>query len=236
MAASEALEQSASRAAPEVTVATAPRSWIRRHWKLLLGTAVFVGYGLSGGCFAQRLPPLPDAQEEHLLETPALPYSVLVVPWVAGTHRGQAPAPYAEATYGWLNSSKAFASVRLGTTSDTSGVDFVAYSAGLYCNANPVPMFTIISLGLIPTIFTDTDCEGAVLWPTHPLAGRRDSVLLTSSISTPSVMGWLAVPLGLLPNWTHSEARGQSRTAAQVRLAILRHRAQLAALAPQGGT
>ena len=38
--------------------------------------------------------------------------------------------------------------------------DLLATSTGLYCGTAIIPLFTILSLGAIPTIFTDRDCEG----------------------------------------------------------------------------
>jgi hypothetical protein len=130
---------------------------IRRRWKLYLVALLVGGYGLSGGCYAQRLPPVLSPQESALIARGPLPYRVVVVPWdsAAAARHHQNPQAYAAATLRWLKSSGAFASVRLGSADDTAA-DFVASPTGVYCNTAVVPMFTILSLGLIPTIFNDT--------------------------------------------------------------------------------
>jgi hypothetical protein len=202
---------------------------------MLIGSAAFIAYGLSGGCFAQRLPPrLSDAQAAILAAGP-LPYRVVVAPWdsAGAARRRQNPRAYAEKTFRWLESSGAFTSVRMGTVGDTAA-DFIASPTGAYCNTAVIPIFTAVSLGLIPTIFKDTDCEGAVLYPLHPLhppGGEPDSIVVRSRLSGRVVMGWLAVPIGALPGWTHGEARGHERYRQQVRLSILTHRSRITALA-----
>jgi hypothetical protein len=206
--------------------------FIQRRWKHLLVPAVFVAYGLGGGCYAQRLPAAPSPAAAELLAQGPLPYRVVVEPWdsaAAARHRVN-PEAYAAGTFHWLQSSGAFASVRMGAPGDTAA-DFLASSTGAYCNTAVIPMFTILSLGIIPTTFTDTDCEGAVLRPLHPGAGAADSVVIGSELSGRVVMGWLAVPVGALPGWTHGDARDHQRTRALARLAVLQHRSRLVALA-----
>ncbi len=206
--------------------------WLQRRWKVVLAVVLLVGYGLSGGCYAARLPPSPGPEQAALLREAPLPYTVVVVPWegAAAAAHTQNPEAYANAALRWLQGSGAFAHVRLGTSQDPDA-DLLASSTGAYCNANPIPLFTILSLGIFPTIFTDTDCEGAALYPRHPMSGSADSVVITRDISSRSMMGWLAVPVGLLPGWTHGDIRDHARTRAQSRLAILEYRARLAQLA-----
>jgi hypothetical protein len=208
---------------------------IRRRWKLLLALTLLVVYGAAGGCYAQRLPPAPSPEEAAVLARGPLPYRVVVRPWNAAEAavHPQNPDAYALGTYRWLESSGAFASVRLGTVGDTAA-DFAASSIGAYCNTAVIPLFTILSLGLIPTIFTDTDCKGAVLRPLHPRAGGPDSVVVTGKLAGRVIMGWLAVPAGAMPGWTHGEARDHTRGRARARLAVLVERDRLVALAGDG--
>jgi hypothetical protein len=206
--------------------------WMRRRWKLLLGGGVVVAYGLSGGCYAQQLPPSPSPEEAAVLRQGALPYAVIVAPWdsIAAARQHQDRQAYADATFRWLRHSGAFATVRLGNGQDSTA-DFLAFPTGAYCNTAVIPVFTILSLGLIPTIFTDTNCEGAVLHPLHPPTGRPDSVVLSSELSGRVIMGWLALPVGAFPGWTHGGPRDHTRYRNQVRLSILSHRSRLVALA-----
>src|SRR5262249_36282678 len=155
--------------------------WLQRRWKVLLAGAILLAYGMSGGCYAQRLPPSPRPDEAAILRQNALPYTVVVVPWegAAAAAHGQDPEAYAKGVFRWLQGSGAFAEVRLGRAQDADA-DFLASSTGMYCSANPVPVFTILSLGLIPTIFTDTDCESAVLYPRHSPHAPADSIVVSS--------------------------------------------------------
>jgi hypothetical protein len=42
-------------------------------------------------------------------------------------------------------------------------IDLVATSAGVYCNTAVIPLFTILSLGIVPTVWEEEDCEGMIL-------------------------------------------------------------------------
>ena len=66
-------------------------------------------------------------------------------------------------------SSKTFTSSRYERTPAPSGQDLVATSTGLYCNTAVIPVFSILSLGVIPTIFQDEHCRGMLL---RQAAGR----------------------------------------------------------------
>ncbi|HEY7877684.1 MAG TPA: hypothetical protein VIC55_05645 [Gemmatimonadaceae bacterium] len=57
---------------------------------------------------------------------------------------------------------------------------------------------------------------------------------MTTRTSGRVVMGWLAIPIGALPGWTHGDVRTHSRYRAHVRLAFLVHRSRLEELAASG--
>jgi hypothetical protein len=73
----------------------------RRQW-YVLGGAVLLVYGASGGCYAHRLPAALQPEERRLLAQAPLPYAVAVVPWDAKAGRGwiRRPMPVAPST-GW---------------------------------------------------------------------------------------------------------------------------------------
>jgi hypothetical protein len=102
-------------------------------------------------------------------------------------------------------------------------------STGLYCNSAVIPLFTIVSLGVIPTIFDDEDCEGMQFRS----AKRSESLPVNFEVRYKGrvVAGWVAVPLGIVPGWSYGSARDDSRYAERLRLAILHRQAELAALA-----
>jgi hypothetical protein len=155
---------------------------------------------------------------------------VAVAPWDAATaaRHGQNPQAYGDAAYRWLKGSGAFSSVRLSSPDDHD-VDLLAHSNGAYCNSAVIPLFTILSLGVIPTIFADRDCEGVVFQAND--ANRTDSVEVRYDQESRVIMGWLALPMGALPGWTHGTALEHRRSRDRARLAILEHGQALAALA-----
>ncbi|MGH7617145.1 MAG: hypothetical protein ACREPM_07960 [Gemmatimonadaceae bacterium] len=199
----------------------------KRWWQIGVGLATAV-YGFTGGCYAERVPPRLSVSERMTVRDP-LPYSVTVVPWdTAGVrkHGGQSAIAYATSAFHWLDESGAFVSVKLGAAGDSATTTLTASSMGLYCNSAIIPILTILSVGIIPTVFTDRDCWGIVFHAAH--GGRTDSVIVRRDNERTVVMGWLAVPLTFLPGW--SRGVSSSRVRDRVRLAILDHRKDLAAL------
>lgn len=203
----------------------------RKGWLLTLAVAAFVLHGFTGGCYAQRLPATPAAEHLRLLESPPLPYSVVVTPWDSTTaaRLGRNSEAYSKAAFQWLRSSRAFSSVRLGSPTDTDA-DFTATSTGAYCNTAVIPLWTGLTLGLLPTVFTDSTCREVVFHPISNGIRGTDSVLVRHHSGGRVIMGWAAVPTGALLDWTHGEATDHPRVSAHARLAILAQSARLAAL------
>jgi hypothetical protein len=187
-----------------------------RRVALAVAGVALVAYGVSGGCYAQKLPAATAGAAT------TLSLDVVVVPWDT-TKRHQNPQAYQRAALAALDGANMFHSVRAGAVGDSTA-DLYAESTGSYCNSAVVPMLSILSLGIIPTIFTDHDCDGVTFRPARNPALAGDSVTVAFDLQTRTVMGWLAVPIGWLPGWTHGEAK-QSRPARDARrAAILRHR------------
>lgn len=207
--------------------APAVRPWYRRRkWQLLILVALVI-YGMTGGCYAQQLPQV-SAPERELALRGVLPYSVLVTRWDSLHRTSQNPAAYADAALVFLSTAHAFRSVRAGALSSDSA-DLVAMSTGGYCNSAVVPMFTILTLGVVPTIFTDTDCDGVVL-KRYPATPGSDSVVIESRRESRVVMGWAAMLVGILPGWTHRDARRHPATGRVLRAAVFRQESAIAQL------
>ena len=182
--------------------------------------------GMSGACGAYRRPAAFSAAELRVLDSGPLPYSVSVVPWTpeVAAQRGQEPGAYASSLATLLEASKTFRSCRLTTRRQASS-DLLAMSSGQHCNTAVIPLWTVLSLGIIPTVFDDEDCEGVVL-----LSGRAQSsasVEVEVRHKGTVVMGWAAVPLGLLPGWSHGSLQNDSRFRERFRLNLLRRRADI---------
>jgi hypothetical protein len=100
---------------------------------------------------------------------------------------------------------------------------------GLYCNSAVIPALSIISLGIIPTIFQDEHCEGMLL---RRAAGRPKSegVQIKMRYKGTVIMGWGAVVVGALPGWSYGSMESDSRFVERFRLAVMRQRAEIAQL------
>ncbi len=200
--------------------------------KLVVFAAVALCFpiaGLSGACGAYRRPAGLTAAERQVLDSGPLPYSVSVVPWTpeVAAQRGQEPGAYAGSLAALLEASKAFQSCRL-TSRQSVHSDLIATSSGQYCNTAVIPLWTILSLGIIPTVFEDEDCEGVVLRSARSQSSAAVEVDVRYKGTV--VMGWAAVPLGMLPGWSHGSLSEDSRFRERFRLNILRRRADITRL------
>ncbi len=133
------------------------------------------------------------------------------------------PPAYTVQTFQWLVRSQAFSAV--DTASSASDFELVASPTGRYCNKAIIPLLSWVSLGVIPTVVEDTDCDGAVFW--HGVVGGPDSVVIQVANTHRSVQGLLAGPLGFLPGWSHGSPRTHPVTRDRARLAILQQRPAL---------
>jgi hypothetical protein len=160
------------------------------------------------------------------LQSAPLPYSVTVAWWDEETKTGQSPEAYGGSLAKLVTASGTFQTSRYERSSTPSGQDLVATSTGLYCNTAVIPVFSIISLGVIPTIFQDEQCEGMLL---RAAAGQPKSAGVEVAVryKGPVIMGWVAVVVGALPGWSYGSVDGDSRFAERFRLAVIRRRADI---------
>ena len=180
---------------------------------------------------AQHVVFRPNREQRALLREPPLPYVVQVVPW--GSPRGmRSTGPYTDGAAKLIQRSNAFQSVvyTKGSRATAPGVSLFAESTGDHCNTAIIPLYSILTLGLFPTIFTDVECSGVIF---RRADGTRpqDSVVVRIRHRGKAVMGWAAAPLGLLPAFSYRSARGQKGYHQAFRLAVIARREELAALA-----
>lgn len=189
---------------------------------------VFLIAGFAGGCNAHRRPPALSARERQLLSAPPLPYSVVVQPWAPeiAAQKSQNPLAYAERVAKTLTPSGAFRSCRFENKAQATGADLIATSTGAYCNSAVIPILTGLSLGIIPTVFDDEDCEGVEL----RRAGAPPSasfVRIDFRSKNRVVMGWAGVIVGILPGWSYGSAHDDSRFHQRFRLEVIKHQPEI---------
>jgi hypothetical protein len=106
-------------------------------------------------------------------------------------------------------------------------------STGDYCNTAVLPLLTIVTVGIVPTVWTETQCDGALF-----RAGRETDtsftgtrVIVRTRREGRALLGWAALPLMLFPGWSRHLGREQTAYQQAFKLEILKHRAELMAAA-----
>jgi hypothetical protein len=113
-------------------------------------------------CFAQRVVFTPTQEQQRLLDGPPIDLSVAVVHFSPTEFSGRkSPVAYASKLAKLLRASHAFRSVTYDSSGRPApGADLVAVSTGDYCNSSSIPFFTILTLGVVPTVWDETNCDG----------------------------------------------------------------------------
>jgi hypothetical protein len=188
---------------------------MRRALALLLLTA----------CSAQRIVYTPSEDERALLKQPPLDMSVAIVHW-AGRTTGQIPYAYSSHLVELLKASNTFRTTTYDSTRRTHA-DLFATPTHDYCNTALLPFATILTLGIIPTIWNEEECTGVVFHSPRDSSDTGDSVIVRMHVGGKAMMGWLALPFGLVPGWSWHTGRNQQAYQQAFRLAILKHRDEL---------
>jgi hypothetical protein len=178
---------------------------------------------VSAGCYAETVPKLSGRVAPGHSDAPTQ-YHVAVIYGDSSNNL----IPNARATREWLAGSGAFASVSVAGESGPTP-DLYAIPRGPQCYSAVVPILTIVTLGIIPTVIDELTCHGAVFRSARNGVGA-DSVLITDTVSTRIMLGWLAGPVRLLPGWSHRARRSNPRFTDHDRAVILARREELAAL------
>jgi hypothetical protein len=98
------------------------------------------------------------------------------------------------------------------------------------CNSNIIPIFTLLSFGLIPTVWTETDCQGVEIRSARG-GGSDASVNVVYSDKGEAMMGWAAVIMGAMPGWSYGSSRNDSRYPVHFRLEVIQHESEIESLA-----
>jgi len=181
--------------------------------------------GAAGGCGAHRRPSF-TAQERQLLTQPPLPYSVVIVECDAATRAKMSknPEAYAQNLADVAVPSRAFREIRRDV-SPGAQADLAATSTGAYCNTALIPVLSIISLGIIPTVWQEEDCEGMFLRSMK--FPDRSPVRIDVRFRGTAMMGWASLLVGALPGWSWGDIRGDSAYHDMLRLEVIRHRTEI---------
>jgi hypothetical protein len=103
--------------------------------------------------------------------------------------------------------------------------DLAATSTGVYCNTAVIPILSIISLGIVPTVWKEEDCQGMFLRSTkNP---DRPPVRVEVRFRGTAMIGWASLLVGALPGWSWGDIRGDSHYHQMLRLEVIRHRAEI---------
>lgn len=200
--------------------------WTRRRVRSVALATLW----LASGCAAYRRPPELTPAESELLAGPPLPYDVTVAWWDTTRHGSQNPDAYASSLAKLVTESRVFRSARYRQSASTARAELVATSTGTYCNTAVIPLLTILSLGVIPTIFDDQTCEGMELQ--RPGSARPNApVRIEFEYKGRVIMGWFAALAGLRPGWGFGDVQNDERYRQRFRLAVLQHRAEIERLA-----
>ena len=167
----------------------------------------------------------PTGDEKSILAQPPLDLTVAV--HVVAPHPGMNAAAYARPLAKLLTESRAFRSV-IYDPANAAHADLVVESTGDYCNTALLPFLTIITVGIVPTIWTEGQCTGARFLS---IRGRDSSVTVRLRGSGRAVMGLFALPLALFPGWTLQTGIDQPAYQQAFRLEVFRRRDDLLRLA-----
>lgn len=151
------------------------------------------------GCASSPVPPkLSKKEAERLSELP-LQYSV-------GVEAYKYPV-YSERLLSVLQHSGVFKQV--SPLSEMKGTpDFVARVEETIHGAAVIPIFTFASAGLIPTV---VDEDHGVKFSLTPGFRGGKKLMVDASYSGTTTLGWAAIFMNLLPNFTSSEPEESER-------------------------
>lgn len=184
---------------------------------------LMIGSLLSGGCYASRLPPSLSAAEREQIHP--LGFTVAVdeeyyQSTVTGNrehheeHRTKCPA-YPESLKNDLRGTMLFKDVDLSNKLPANP-DLVASVKEPVYGSTVIPLFTILTLGIIPTFTTER--HGQVFAFARP-ADPAKTLRVEYTYESTSVLGWYAVYLRRSPDWS-GDSRCSQRYLDRLALAI----------------
>jgi hypothetical protein len=201
----------------------------RNQIVVLVFVVCLVIVAASGGCYAHRLPAASQSAAEAL-GGGALPYTVSVIAWNVepGDKSGRDPKAYARELADLMNDSRAFKTSRFDAA-PAANADLVAISTGLKCESSVVPIFTILTAGIIPTVFDGERCDGLILRSSKP--GSPAPIEIRIRTKEQVIVGWAALGFGVLRSWSYGVVGEDRQYGTLLRLEVARLKADIDKLA-----
>ena len=103
---------------------------------------------------------------------------------------------------------------------------------GMRCESSVVPLFTILSAGLIPTVFDGESCDGMVIRSAKPATPPPVEVRVRDKGQT--IVGWAAIVFGALPGWSYGTVGDDRGYSDLLRIEIARSRKEIEQLVSAG--
>jgi hypothetical protein len=183
--------------------------------------ATFAGLALLtlAGCVSETLP--PPLSEGQLQAIAATHFKATV-----GVRRDTAPV-YSDYLIKYLRKTEMFDEVAPLEAFQTPPTFVARVDRGIYGTAT-IPIFTAISLGIIPTIINE---EHGLEFSLVPRASPRTPIAIRFSYKGLSTLGWWAFYRALLPNETLGSADWRARFVQSLAWQIVGHEKEISAYA-----
>lgn len=173
-------------------------SW--EHWKIaivLAAAALFV-VAVVGGCGSSALPAPLTTEQRTSAEEASFPVTV-------GVERDQYPV-YSDALLEVLRESGLF--TRVEPLEAAPDATLIAQVERRVYGTAVIPVFTAVSLGLVPTV---VDEEHGYSFSLRTANGAGTKVLIDATYSGPTTLGWLAAVRNLSPDFARGDPKKTDR-------------------------
>ena len=184
--------------------------------KRLIG---FLFVALAVGCGSVGLPKRLTGEERSIAGGPPLPYRVAV-----DRHHGPA---YSDSLIRALRRTRAFAEVDYADRL-SSPPHLIARVEDEIRGRAIIPVWTIVTLGIVPTVTNENFGESFSL---RSVDGSEGVVRIAERGKSRIILGWIGLIAALLPDRSVVSTEGSSRYVERLRYALLRERAAIDRLA-----
>jgi hypothetical protein len=188
------------------------------RWAFAVCVLLFITAGIAGGCSSSTLP--PKLTHDELARVYATHF-----PWTLGVERYKLPA-YSNSLVASLRRTGLFDRVdELDKVPEASVIARV--QTEIYGNA-VIPLWTCLSLGVVPTITVE---EHGHAFSLAPRCCSDRAVAVDFRYSGPTVLGWFAVLKNLGPDSTTKSPYEHARFHAALANALSLHASEIRAFA-----